>query len=56
VQYKAGQTDFLTVLDAQRQLFANQDLLAQSQTNVTTDLIQIYRALGRGWSISPTAH
>jgi outer membrane protein, multidrug efflux system len=53
VQYKAGQTDFLTVLDAQRQLFVNQDLLAQSQTSVTTNLIQLYRALGGGWSISP---
>jgi outer membrane protein TolC len=56
VQYKAGQTDFLAVLEAQRQLFANQALLARSQTNVTTDLIQLYRALGGNWSISPAAH
>lgn len=53
VQYKAGLTDFLTVLDAQRQMYANQDLLAQSQTRVTTNLIALYRALGGGWSISP---
>lgn len=55
VQYKAGLTDFLTVLDAQRQMYANQDLLAQSQTTVTTNLIALYRALGGGWSISPNA-
>jgi outer membrane protein, multidrug efflux system len=55
VQYKAGLTDFLTVLDAQRQMYASQDQLAQSQTNVTTDLVGLYRALGGGWSISPNA-
>ncbi len=55
VQYKAGLTDFLTVLDAQRQMYTNQDLLAQSQTSVTTNLIALYRALGGGWSISPNA-
>jgi NodT family efflux transporter outer membrane factor (OMF) lipoprotein len=55
VQYKAGLTDFLTVLDAQRQMYANEDLLAQSQTSVTTNLIALYRALGGGWSISPNA-
>lgn len=55
VQYKAGLTDFLTVLDAQRQMYANQDQLAQSQTSVTRNLIALYRALGGGWSISPNA-
>jgi NodT family efflux transporter outer membrane factor (OMF) lipoprotein len=53
VQYRAGLTDFLTVLDAQRALYSNQDLLAQSQTQITTNLIALYRALGGGWSISP---
>ena len=53
VQYKAGLSDFLTVLDAQREMYTNQDLLAQSRTQVTTNLIGLYRALGRGWSISP---
>jgi len=55
VQYKGGLTDFLTVLDAQRQMYASQDQLAQSQTSVTTDLVGLYRALGGGWSISPNA-
>jgi NodT family efflux transporter outer membrane factor (OMF) lipoprotein len=49
-QYRAGLTDFLSVLEAQRDLYANEDQLAQSQTSVTTDLIALYRALGGGWS------
>jgi len=53
VQYRAGLSDFLAVLDAQREMYANQDLLAQSRTLVTTNLIGLYRALGGGWSISP---
>jgi outer membrane protein TolC len=55
VQYRAGLTDFLTVLDAQRQMYLNQDLLAESQTSVTSNLIGLYRALGGGWSIAPDA-
>lgn len=52
-QYRAGLTDFLTVLDSERTLFANQDLLAQSQTSVATNLIGLYKALGGGWSLAP---
>jgi outer membrane protein, multidrug efflux system len=49
-QYRAGLTDFLSVLEAQRDLYANEDQLVQSQTTVTTDLVSLYRALGGGWS------
>jgi NodT family efflux transporter outer membrane factor (OMF) lipoprotein len=51
-QYKAGLVDFLSVLDAQRDLYANEDQLVQSQTTVTTNLVGLYRALGGGWSAS----
>jgi hypothetical protein len=34
-------------------MYSNQDLLAQSQTQVTSNLIGLYKALGGGWSISP---
>ena len=51
-QYRAGLVDFLSVLEAQRGLYANEDQLVQSQTSVTTDLIALYRALGGGWSVS----
>jgi outer membrane protein, multidrug efflux system len=49
-QYRAGLTDFLTVLDSERTLFENQDLLAQSQTTLVTDLVTLYKALGGGWA------
>jgi outer membrane protein, multidrug efflux system len=48
-RYRAGLTDFLSVLDAQRELYANEDLLAQSRTAQTLDLIALYKALGGGW-------
>jgi multidrug efflux system outer membrane protein len=50
-QYRAGLVDFLTVLDAQRELYANEDQFVQSQTSVTTNLVALYRALGGGWSV-----
>ncbi|PYU90880.1 MAG: hypothetical protein DMG08_16705 [Acidobacteria bacterium] len=49
-QYRAGLVDFLSVLEAQRALYANEDQLVQSQTSVTTNLVTLYRALGGGWS------
>jgi outer membrane protein, multidrug efflux system len=47
--YTEGQTDFLSVLDAQRSLFASEDALVQSTQNLVTDLIGLYKALGGGW-------
>jgi len=51
--YRAGLTDFLSVLDAQRELYANEDLLAQSRIVQATDLIALYKALGGGWQSFP---
>jgi multidrug efflux system outer membrane protein len=48
-RYRSGLADFLTVLDAERQLYNSEDLLAQSQIAVTTNLIALYKALGGGW-------
>jgi hypothetical protein len=39
----------LAVLEAQRELNANEDLLAQSRTTQTVNLIALYKALGGGW-------
>ena len=47
--YAAGRTDFLSVLQAQRDLFASQDALIQSTSTVSTDLVALYKALGGGW-------
>jgi outer membrane protein TolC len=37
------------VLDAQRQLLATQQQLAQSETAVLLDFVALYKALGGGW-------
>ncbi len=50
-QYRAGLVDFLSVLEAQRELYASEDQLVQSQASVTTNLVGLYRALGGGWSV-----
>jgi len=47
--YSRGLGDFLSVLVAQRSLYAAQSDLAVSQTNVSSDLVQLYKALGGGW-------
>jgi outer membrane protein, multidrug efflux system len=47
--YTEGQTDFLSVLDAQRSLFLTEDTLASSTGTVLTDLVALYKALGGGW-------
>jgi NodT family efflux transporter outer membrane factor (OMF) lipoprotein len=51
IQYRAGLTDFLTVLDSERTLAGDQDQLAQSQVSAVTNLISLYKALGGGWDI-----
>ena len=47
--YTKGLADFLNVLDAQRDLFASQDQLVQSEQNVSANLVALYKALGGGW-------
>jgi NodT family efflux transporter outer membrane factor (OMF) lipoprotein len=47
--YRNGRTDFLSVLDAERALYAAQTSLAQSDSTLSTDLVTIYKALGGGW-------
>ncbi|MBV9085755.1 MAG: efflux transporter outer membrane subunit [Acidobacteriaceae bacterium] len=48
--YRRGLTDFISVLDAQRDQLANEDALVQSNTAVLTDLIALYKSLGGGWN------
>jgi outer membrane protein, multidrug efflux system len=50
--YRAGQTDFLNVLQAQATLYTSQSALVQSNSNVCQDLIALYKALGGGWEIA----
>ena len=51
IQYKAGETDYTTVLSSEQTQLSAEDSLASSQGNVALGLISIYRALGGGWEI-----
>lgn len=51
--YYKGFTNFLDVLDAQRNLYATQFALAQSDANVSGNLVALYKALGGGWELAP---
>jgi multidrug efflux system outer membrane protein len=47
--FEKGSADFLSVLDAQRSLFAAEDAMAQSEEQVSANLVSLYKALGGGW-------
>jgi multidrug efflux system outer membrane protein len=51
LRYEAGVTDFLAVLDADRELLSTRDALAQADTANATSLVAVYRALGGGWTV-----
>jgi NodT family efflux transporter outer membrane factor (OMF) lipoprotein len=48
-RYTDGVVDFLTVLDGERSLLQAEQQYATSTTNVSLDLIQLFKALGGGW-------
>lgn len=49
----AGETDYLAVLDAERELISSEDELVLSETRSLTKLIALYTALGGGWEQFP---
>ena len=51
VQYREGAVDYQRVLDAQRSLLQEQDALAQARSDIATNLISLYKALGGGWEM-----
>lgn len=48
-RYDRGLTDFLNVLDAQREEYALEDQYAQAQETAADDFAALYKALGGGW-------
>ena len=48
-RYESGATNFLTVLDAQRELLTAQDRRAASEGVILSNLIRLYKSLGGGW-------
>jgi outer membrane protein TolC len=56
-RYQSGLDSYLPVLDAQRNLFLGEIELAQLRQSELRAIVQLYRALGGGWSpdSSPTS-
>lgn len=53
-RYTTGLVDFQTVLDTQRSVLSTEESLAASEADGVLALIQLYKALGGGWT--PEAH
>jgi outer membrane protein TolC len=47
--YTEGLADFERVLDSQRTLFGQQDILVSNRGSLTQNLISLYKAMGGGW-------
>jgi len=50
LRYRGGLDSYLQVLDAQRSLFTVQLSLAQLRLQERVAVVDLYRALGGGWS------
>jgi NodT family efflux transporter outer membrane factor (OMF) lipoprotein len=55
-RYTEGAIDFLNVIAAQAQLLQSENDLADSDTQIATNLVNLYRALGGGWEVADVAH
>jgi NodT family efflux transporter outer membrane factor (OMF) lipoprotein len=53
-RYRSGLVDFQTVLDTERSLRSLQDSQAATQADTVIAMIQLYKALGGGWSEGAT--
>ena len=54
-RYTAGLETFLSVLDAQRSLYAADEALVESRRELASSMIAIYKSLGGGWSANPSS-
>jgi multidrug efflux system outer membrane protein len=45
--------NFLSVLDAERSVYAAEDQLVRSEKTTAVTLIAVYKALGCGWAAEP---
>jgi NodT family efflux transporter outer membrane factor (OMF) lipoprotein len=55
-RYADGAIDFLNVIATQAQLLQSENDLADSDTQIATDLVNLYRALGGGWEVADIAY
>jgi NodT family efflux transporter outer membrane factor (OMF) lipoprotein len=51
VQYREGAVDFQRVLEAMRSLLQEENTLARTRSDIATNLISLYKALGGGWEL-----
>lgn len=51
-RYEQGVADFTTLLTDEQTVLNAEQQLAQSTTNVSTDLVALYKALGGGWELT----
>jgi NodT family efflux transporter outer membrane factor (OMF) lipoprotein len=51
LQYKAGETNYTTVITSEQSQLTIEDSLASTKGNVALGLIAVYRALGGGWEL-----
>jgi NodT family efflux transporter outer membrane factor (OMF) lipoprotein len=55
-RYSEGAIDFLNVNATQTLLLQSENDLADSDTQIATDLVSLYRALGGGWEVADVAN
>jgi len=55
-RYSEGAIDFLNVIATQAQLLQSENDLADSDTQIATNLVNLYRALGGGWEVADVAY
>ena len=51
VQYQEGAVDYQRVIDTERILLQEETRLADTHSDVATNLIALYKALGGGWEL-----
>jgi len=51
-RYLVGTSTYFEVIDAQTQLFPQENALAQTELNQLLTLVQLYKALGGGWQVA----
>jgi multidrug efflux system outer membrane protein len=52
-RYDNGRASYFEVLESQQQLFPAEDALAQNQADQLIAVVNLYRALGGGWKLTP---
>jgi multidrug efflux system outer membrane protein len=53
-RYRAGHANYFEVLDAQQQLYPEQNALARTQLDQLLIIVKLYKSLGGGWNQAET--